>query len=137
MAFIFYFVLTMLKPIDSILIFENHPEKLLKAGEVIFETSDRGELLYGLIEGEVEMYREGKLLETLKAGDAFGVRALVHEDHQRFCTAIAKTDVRLAMMDKEHFFFAVQQTPMFALELLRSYSERLRKIKTQLASMDD
>jgi hypothetical protein len=26
----------------------------------------------------------------------------------------------------------VQQTPMFALELLRSYSERLRKVKAQL-----
>lgn len=132
MAFIPYFVLAMLKPIDSILIFESHPEKILKAGEVIFEAGDRGELMYGLIEGEVEMYLKGQLLETLTAGDAFGVRALVHEDHQRFCTAIAKTDVRLAMMEKEHFFFAVQQTPMFALELLRSYSERLRNMKTQL-----
>jgi CRP-like cAMP-binding protein len=122
----------MLKPIDSILIFESHPEKILKTGEVIFEAGDRGEFMYGLIEGEVEMYLEGKLLETLQAGDAFGVGALVHEDHRRFCTAIAKTEVRLAAMEKEHFFFAVQQTPMFALELLRSYSERLRKVKAQL-----
>jgi CRP-like cAMP-binding protein len=54
----------MLKPIDSILIFESQPEKILKTGEVIFEAGDRGELMYGLIEGEVEMYLEGKLLET-------------------------------------------------------------------------
>ncbi|MFM7440364.1 MAG: cyclic nucleotide-binding domain-containing protein, partial [Snowella sp.] len=69
--------------------------------------------------------------------DAFGERALVHETHHRFCTAIAKTDVKLASMDREHFLFAVQQTPIFALELMRSYSERFRKIKEHLQILVD
>ncbi|MGL5034771.1 MAG: Crp/Fnr family transcriptional regulator [Microcystaceae cyanobacterium] len=127
----------MLKPTDSILVFKNHPEKCLKAGEIIFDSGDRGEMMYGLLEGQVGMYLNGKLLELLEVGDAFGARALVHEEHLRFCSAIAKTDVKLAVMDREHFFFAVQQTPMFALELLRSYSERLRKVKGQLQALLD
>jgi len=122
----------MLKPIDVILLFENHPEQLLKAGEILFREGDPGEVMYGILSGEIEMTLRGKVVETLSPGDALGERALVHEDHRRFCTAIAKTEAKVAVMDRERFLFAVQQTPMFALELLRSYSERACKLKEHL-----
>jgi CRP-like cAMP-binding protein len=85
--------------------------------------------MYGIISGEVEMYLKGKMVETIKAGDIFGQGALVHEDHQRASTAIAKTECQLAFLNREHFLFAVQQTPMFALEVMRSYSDRFRRLK--------
>ncbi|MFM7442221.1 MAG: cyclic nucleotide-binding protein, partial [Snowella sp.] len=59
----------------------------------------------------------------------FGEGALLHSDHLRSSTAIAKTDCILGPMDREHFLFAVQQTPMFAIEVLRSYSDRFRRVK--------
>jgi CRP-like cAMP-binding protein len=85
--------------------------------------------MYGILEGEIEMSVHGKVIETLKKGDVFGEGALLHEDRIRTSTAIAKTDCKLAFMDKEHFLFAVQQTPMFALEVMRSYSDRFRRLK--------
>jgi CRP-like cAMP-binding protein len=85
--------------------------------------------MYGIIEGEVELTHNGKTVEVLTAGDVFGQGALVHEDHQRESMAIAKTTCQLATLDREHFLFAVQQTPLFALEVLRSYSDRYRKLK--------
>ncbi|MFM7580486.1 MAG: cyclic nucleotide-binding protein, partial [Microcystaceae cyanobacterium] len=51
------------------------------------------------------------------------------QDHLRASTAIAKTDCVLVEMNRERFMFAVQQTPMFALELLQSYSDRFRRLK--------
>ena len=71
----------------------------------------------------------GKVVETIKEGDVFGERALVSEDHKRASTAIAKVDSQLAFLDREHFLFAIQQTPMFALKVIRSYSDRLRRLK--------
>lgn len=48
---------------------------------------------------------------------------------------IAKTDCTLITADQEHFMFAVQQTPMFALEVLKSYSDRFRRVKERLQAL--
>ena len=48
---------------------------------------------------------------------------------QRLSTATAITDCRLIAMNREKFLFAVQETPMFAVQLLASIDARLRDIK--------
>ena len=35
-------------------------------------------------------------------------------------------------LDEERFLFVVQETPMFALDVIRSYSDRLRRLKRSL-----
>lgn len=124
----------MLSPVDTMKIFENHPDRSFGAGDIIFEDGTEGEVMYGILAGEVEMYVRGQLIETLGAGDVFGVGALLHPDRLRESTAIAKTDCKLAYFDKSHFLFAVQQTPMFGIEVIRSYSDRFRKLKKVFAS---
>jgi CRP-like cAMP-binding protein len=96
---------------------------------VIFSEGETGTLIYGIISGEVEMFIDGVVIETLQEGDVFGEGALIHEDHRRASTAIAKTDCVLGFLNREHFLFAIQQTPMFALEVMRSYSDRFRRLK--------
>ena len=115
--------------IDTVRVFESAPEKSVKAGEVIFQPGDTDTRMFGIIEGAVDLSVNGHHIETLEDGNIFGVGAIVHDDHARASTAIAKTDCRLAEMNREHFFFAVQQTPMFALEVMRSYSDRFRNLK--------
>lgn len=105
-------------------------EKPYKAGEVIFKEGEQGMIMFGVLEGEVEMTLEGEVIEAIKIGEIFGVGAIVHGDHKRASTAIAKTDCRLVAMDRSHFLFAVQQTPMFALEVMESYSNRFINLKT-------
>ena len=121
----------MLKPVETIKILQNnsHQIKSFATGEVIFQQGTKGDLIYGIIEGEVEMLVNDKVVETIKQGDVFGQGALLHSDHLRTSTARAKTDCQIACLDQQHFLFAVQETPMFALEVMRSYSDRLRSLK--------
>ncbi|MGK7929951.1 MAG: cyclic nucleotide-binding domain-containing protein [Microcystaceae cyanobacterium] len=119
----------MLSPVETIKLFQSQPEQTFSQGDVIFRNGDKGTVMYGIMEGEIEMYIDGKVIEVIKQGDIFGQGALVHEDYLRASTAMAKTDCKLAILDREHFLFAVQQTPMFALEVMRSYSDRHRRLK--------
>ena len=122
----------MLEPVKTVELYQRPPSpKIFKRGEVVFSAGERGEVIYGIIKGEVELWVNGKVVETIKQGDIFGEGALVHPDHKRDETAIAKTDSLLAFLDRQHFLFAVDQTPMFALEVMRSYSDRLRRLKHQ------
>ena len=120
----------MLAPVKTIELFQKPPSpQTFPAGSLIFQVGERGELIYGIISGEVEISVNGQVVETIQSGDLFGEGAIVHLDHQRESTAIAKTDSLLAFLDREHFLFAVQQTPMFALEVIKSYSDRLRRLR--------
>jgi CRP-like cAMP-binding protein len=85
--------------------------------------------MYGIVEGEVDISVGGKVMETLKTGDVFGVGALIHPDLTRTSTATAKTNCQIVSLDREHFLFAVQETPLFALEVMKSLSDRLRQLR--------
>jgi CRP/FNR family transcriptional regulator, cyclic AMP receptor protein len=123
----------MLEPAQTVAIFQQQPEPVkFSAGEVIFEEGQSGEFMYGVIEGEVELIVNNQVVETIHRGDIFGEGALVQTEGNRASTAIAKTDCLLATLNKQRFLFAVEQTPMFALEVMKSYSDRLRRIKHSL-----
>ena len=106
-----------------------------QAGEVIFAAGESGASMFGLLEGTVRLVwktedgLEG--YELIQAGDVFGAGALVTPDHQRLGTATAETPCRLIEMNREKFLFAVQESPMFAIELLASVDERLRDLKVR------
>ena len=120
----------MLKPIETIkILLDRSHIQSFPAGEIIFQQGTDGKVMYGIVEGEVEMLVNDKAIETIKQGDVFGQGALLHSDHLRSSTARAKTDCKIAILDQEHFLFAVQETPLFALEVMRSYSDRFRRLK--------
>ncbi len=123
----------MLKPIETIkLLLTSSNIQSFPAGEIIFQQGTKGKVMYGIIDGEVEMLLNDKVIESIQQGDVFGQGALVHSDHLRTSTAKAKTDCKIAVLDQEHFLFAVQETPLFALEVMRSYSDRFRRLKSLL-----
>jgi CRP-like cAMP-binding protein len=99
-------------------------------GELIFRSGEPGDCMFGLLEGTVELSWNGdRGHETIQAGDVFGAGALVTHDHRRFGNAKAVTPCRLLVMNREKFLFAVQESPMFAIELLGSIDQRLRDLK--------
>lgn len=86
--------------------------------------------MFGLLEGSVELtWNKGIGHEEIKPGDVFGAGALVMPDHRRYGDARALTTSRILVMNREKFLFAVQETPMFAIELLASIDNRLRHLK--------
>lgn len=122
-----------LKPADTVKLYQIHGSPTtFKKGEIIFQDGDTGFIMYGVIEGTVEMQVQGKMVEIIEKGDVFGVGALVHPDRLRTSTAIAYTDCILAFLDRQHFLFAVEATPLFALEVIRSYSDRFRRLKADI-----
>ena len=102
----------------------------VEAGGLIFRAGEPGDCMFGVLEGSVELnWLDDRGHETIEAGDVFGAGALVTPDHRRFGNAKALTDCRLLVMNREKFLFAVQESPMFAIELLGSIDQRLRDLK--------
>ena len=119
----------MLSPVVTVSIFQKQPDpQAFSAGEVIFEEGQPGEQMYGILEGTVDILVNGKVVETIDTGEVFGVGVLVGVKNRTY-TAIAKVDSKLAFVDEKAFLFAVRETPMFALKVMKSYSERLSRLQ--------
>jgi CRP/FNR family transcriptional regulator, cyclic AMP receptor protein len=117
-----------LEPAQTVQIFQRQPDpKHFAAGEVIFAAGESGDYMYGVLEGTVDLLIDDRVAESIVAGDVFGAGAVIHPNGVRIYKAVAKTDCTLAYLDEPRLLFAVQETPMFALEVMRSYSERLHR----------
>jgi len=99
--------------------------KAFKAGEKIFMEGQPGEYMYGVISGQVEITKNGKVVDTVGPGGIFGEMALI-DKAPRSASAVAKTDCTAAQITEKRFFFLVQQTPNFALHLMRVLTDRVR-----------
>jgi CRP/FNR family cyclic AMP-dependent transcriptional regulator len=95
------------------------------AGTVIFEEGSLGDEMFGVVEGEVEVRMPGGLLRRLGPDDTFGEMAII-DSTARSATAVAVTDTKLAVIDRQTFLFLVTETPMFALQVMSSIADRLR-----------
>ena len=107
-------------------LFRNAQETIrVAAGEVIFSEGDPGNEMYGIIEGQVELRTSKRSIAALGPDEVFGEMALI-DAAPRMATAVATTDTVLAMIDKHRFLFLVQETPMFALQVMSSMADRSR-----------
>ena len=102
----------------------------IPAGELIFSSGSTGDCMFGVLEGSVELSWNGENgQEIIQAGDVFGAGALVTPEHRRYGNARAVENSKVLVMNREKFLFAVQESPMFAIELLASIDQRLRQLK--------
>jgi CRP-like cAMP-binding protein len=99
--------------------------RTFQAGETIFAQGDEGDLMYGVVEGEVDLVIDGRLVATCGPDDTFGEMAII-DHHPRTATAVARTDCRLASVDRRKFLFLVHETPTFALQVMSTMCERIR-----------
>jgi CRP-like cAMP-binding protein len=108
--------------------------RLFKAGDVIFRDGDLGNTLFGVVNGQIEISTNPEQIEIIESGSCFGAAALIEPEHRRFGTATALTDVELLVMNREEFLFAMQELPMFGLELLHDLETRLQRLKSRMGA---
>jgi CRP/FNR family transcriptional regulator, cyclic AMP receptor protein len=104
---------------------------VLAAGDTLFNEGDPGEEMYVVLEGEIDIFVKGTLVATVGPGGIIGEMALV--DHlPRAATVKARTDAKLASINERRFTFLVQNTPFFAIHVMRVLAQRLRHMDALL-----
>jgi len=72
-----------------------------------------------------------KIIYSIGSGGILGEMALI-DTQLRSATAVAQTDCKLVPINEKRFVFLVQQTPFFAIEVMRIMAERLRNMDARL-----
>src|SRR5499427_9303811 len=93
------------------------------AGTPIFEAGASGTEMFGIVEVEVRL--PNGAVRRLGPDETFGEMAIV-DSSPRSATVVAVSDTKLAVIDRRMFLFLVQETPMFALQVMSSMADRIR-----------
>jgi CRP/FNR family cyclic AMP-dependent transcriptional regulator len=97
------------------------------AGQTIFREGEAGDHLYVVQQGEVELRVHDRVVALVGPGGILGEMALI-DRQPRSATAVATIDSVLVPVDEAHFLRLIQQTPNFALQVMRVMADRLRKM---------
>jgi CRP-like cAMP-binding protein len=113
-------------------VFVNASERrALAAGEVLFNEGDSGTEMFGVVSGAIELRHGDHVIATIGQDETFGEMSLI--DHSpRSLTAVAAQDSEVAVINERVFLFLVHETPMFALQVMRSLADRVRALNERL-----
>lgn len=83
--------------------------------------------MFGVVSGAVELRKDGEPVVTIGPGATFGEMGIVSRS-PRSLTAVAVEPTGIAVIDERTFLFLVQETPMFALQVMQSLAARIRQL---------
>lgn len=109
------------------------PLEAVSTGKCLFEAGEFGDCLYVLMKGSAEVTVGDVVVEHAQPGALLGELALI-EPAPRSATVRATSDCEFLPIDSKRFQFLVQQTPNFALHVMKVMADRLRR--TDLLLMD-
>jgi CRP/FNR family transcriptional regulator, cyclic AMP receptor protein len=108
----------------------------LEPGQRLFKKGEKGTHMYVVRSGELAVGEGNYVFDTLRAGAVVGEMALIDEA-PRSATVRALTKAELIPVSQARFLFLVQQTPFFAIRILRVLSGRLRAMDKQATDLPD
>lgn len=97
-------------------------DRFLSAGSTVFEEGDRGEGLYFVLEGTVEVRKAGRggaphALATVVEGGVLGEMSLLGETRMRSASAVAVGPVKLLKLPSDRFGELLERGEIGALKL--------------------
>lgn len=117
-------------------LFRHDPEFIeIQSGATLFKEGDPGDRMYVLIEGEADITIAGVLFEACVPGTFMGEMAVI-DGAARYSTVTASKDCKFAVIDSKRFHFLVDESPYFAMDVMRVMAQRLRRCdQRMLASL--
>jgi CRP/FNR family cyclic AMP-dependent transcriptional regulator len=105
------------------------PLKRMKAGETLFANGDAGEKMFLVLEGKVDVLVNDKVVTTVGLHGIVGEMALLDLE-PRSATAVVSEAGEIAVIDRSTFLDLVREQPSFALYVMRTMAQRIRRMNT-------
>ena len=102
----------------------------IAAGRVLAHQGDIGREFMILLEGEIEVARDGKVLAVRGAGDYVGEIALLDE-RPRTATLSARTDIVVEVLTRAEFSSLLAEAPELSNQIRATITRRLGEIDSE------
>ncbi len=96
------------------------------SGKVFIREKEAGEELFIIIEGEVDVIKGKKVIETLSNGSCIGELSIIDRE-PRSASVRTKKRTRLLCINRKDFLLTLKENPEIAINVMQVIAQRLRK----------
>jgi CRP/FNR family transcriptional regulator, cyclic AMP receptor protein len=122
---------------DFLGLFHNEPDGIvLQPGQELFRKGDVGNYMYIVKSGELQVIDGNHVFETVSSGGIVGEMALISRDIRTASVRAVSKSVVIPVNERR-FLFLVQQTPFFAIRVMRVMSARLKIMNERITSLSN
>jgi CRP-like cAMP-binding protein len=97
------------------------------AGKILTKEGQQGYEFIIVLEGEVEVRRQGEVIAKRGAGDYFGEIALL-DNRPRTATIVAVTPVVIEVIERREFLGLVAENPEIGQAIMATMAQRLEQL---------
>jgi len=109
----------------------------IPAGKTLFNEGDPGSgQMFVLSAGTADIVIGNRVVEQLQHGSIVGEMGLL-SPAPRSATVIATSDCEFVAIDEARFQFLIQNTPFFAMQVMRVMAERLRTTDRLMPALEE
>jgi YihY family inner membrane protein len=95
-------------------------------GEIIFNEGDKGERMFYVVSGLVNIIKNGISITTMKPSDLFGEMAMLLNIPRTVSAVTAAPDTQLVIISRRNFETILHDNPDIVMTILKSMAARLR-----------
>ncbi len=110
--------------------------KAFNSGEIVIAEGTKGTSAFVILSGNAEVIKRWGdrevVIAILGEGQVFGEMGLI-EDHPRSATVKASSELKVRLIDRDHFNELLRTKPSVLIPILKSLFERLRQASDLLA----
>jgi CRP/FNR family cyclic AMP-dependent transcriptional regulator len=107
---------------------DDHMPLLLEPGQVLFKEGDPGGCMYVVRRGGLRIKSGQIVFEDVERGGIVGEMGIVDQNQPRSATVYALTRSEVVQIDEKGFLSLIDQSPEFAISVMRVMSRRLRNM---------
>jgi CRP-like cAMP-binding protein len=97
----------------------------VQPGVTIIQQDEEGDTMYLLLQGEVDVFKDGSMIQRLGEGELFGEMSLFDKE-RRSATVIAVTPVIMGTIEKDAFYELLNGNLELAISFANVLSRRIR-----------
>jgi CRP/FNR family transcriptional regulator, cyclic AMP receptor protein len=98
----------------------------VEAGKVLAREGEIGHEFFVIVDGEVEVSKDGAQVRKLSSGDFFGEIALIWESPRRTATVTAGSPLRFFVLTRQSFRRLIEKHPDIERKVLDALEERVQ-----------
>lgn len=102
-------------------------EYTAEAGETLYREGDRSQSMFVLINGNVQLYRNGKRRIELTESETIGVWGFI-DGEERLASAVCNEESHFLVIDRIDFYDLLEDRVQLSQGLLRYFVKRIRKL---------
>lgn len=108
----------------------------VEAGATIIAEGDSADLVYTLIEGHAQAFRDGVCIGEIRVNEIFGALAVLTEQ-PRMASIVATCPCILLAVPKADFMGVIDHQPQVCLSIIKEMANRINHLNTQVIALQN